>query len=249
MEYIVSRNYVIDQEVLKTNIFYQIWKNKLFPYKDLKIGDIIYWYDRQTNKINYKVKVIKLHKFEYKTRQELKNNIYNFFKRIQGEDYLKVKASKGVGICFRVEVIKKVNFYRPSGIHLPQLGWLKVDNEIKESWLNPEQFKIADESVLNRLANKDLVKKLKERVGYKCQFPKCGVRVKTKNGYYTEVAHIVAVRDGGSTAEGNLVVLCPNHHKEFDYGELIIIKSSKQIISGILNGKKFAIKLWMKSKK
>lgn len=242
MEYIISRNYIIDDEILEKNVFFTVWGRKLPPYEKLKIGDVIYWYDRQSNKINYKCKIVKLKKFNFETRNELLGGINNFFRHLQGNEYLKMKGNKGFCLCYRVKKIKQVSFYRPADIKLPQYGWLEVSEVIKSDWLNPKQFQLADDSVLSRMANRDLTRKIKEQYDYKCQFPACGIRIKTKNGYYAEVAHITPVRDSGKTAEGNLIVLCPNHHKEFDFGDLTINKCDKAELVGMLNGKPFSIK-------
>lgn len=242
MEYIVSRNYIIDDEVLEKNVFFTVWGKKMPPYDKLGVGDIIYWYDRQSNKINFKTKIVKLRKFNFNSRNELLQGINNFFRHLQGEEYLKTKGDKGFCLCYKIKKISQVNFYRPAGIRLPQYGWLEVDKDIKKSWLDADQFRMADESVLSRLANRDLTRKIKEKYGCKCQFPGCGIRIKTKTGYYAEVAHIVPVRDSGKTAAGNLIVLCPNHHKEFDFGELTIDKCDKNGLKGVLNNKKFTIK-------
>jgi predicted restriction endonuclease len=43
-------------------------------------------------------------------------------------------------------------------------------------------------------------------------------------------------------AAGNLLVLCPNHHKEFDHGNLEISEQTENKIRGIINGKEFDIK-------
>ena len=65
----------------------------------------------------------------------------------------------------------------------------------------------------------------------------------TKNGInYVEVAHIRPVRKGGQSIIGNLVVLCPNHHKEFDLGDLKIMEQNEKILIGVLNNKEFKIK-------
>jgi hypothetical protein len=87
-----------------------------------------------------------------------------------------------------------------------------------------------------------LVRSLKSYYNYTCQFPKCGARIPKRNGgWYIEVAHIEAVAKGGKSVLGNLLVLCPNHHKEFDYGELEIVEQTQEIVRGRLNGKDFSI--------
>ena len=89
-----------------------------------------------------------------------------------------------------------------------------------------------------------LVRTLKNLAGGKCQFPGCRARVLKKDGTpYLEVAHIEAVADGGRTILENLLVLCPNHHKEFDMGDRKILKHTHAYVEGKLNGKSFRISL------
>ena len=101
---------------------------------------------------------------------------------------------------------------------------------------------------INKLIRKDskIIKLLKEYVGYKCQFPDCYSLIPdNKHGVnYVEVAHIKAVAEGGKSIIGNLIVLCPNHHKEFDLGERNIFEINDNQISGILNGRNLQINLF-----
>jgi predicted restriction endonuclease len=46
---------------------------------------------------------------------------------------------------------------------------------------------------------------------------------------------------------GNLLVLCPNHHKEFDHGKLEIEMQTETSIEGKLNGKEFHIQFLEKN--
>jgi hypothetical protein len=101
-------------------------------------------------------------------------------------------------------------------------------------------------TIVARTVRRDtqLVKALKELCEFRCQFPGCGVKIpKRDGGFYIEVAHIQPVSEGGQSAIGNLLVLCPNHHKEFDYGELEVIEQTASKIRGKLNGKEFEIRL------
>lgn len=85
---------------------------------------------------------------------------------------------------------------------------------------------------------------LKEIAGYKCQFPNCSSRIRKRDGtYYVEVAHVKPISEAGKSVLGNLVVLCPNHHKEFDLGELTITCQSLERLIGTLNGIAFSIEL------
>jgi len=99
-------------------------------------------------------------------------------------------------------------------------------------------------SIINNTIRRDreIIQKLKEHFNYQCQFPNCNASIPMKDGgNYVEVAHIKPVSKGGQSVIGNLLVLCPNHHKEFDYGELNIEEQTFHSIKGKLNGKIFNI--------
>ncbi|MBW8050746.1 MAG: hypothetical protein FVQ77_10520 [Cytophagales bacterium] len=102
------------------------------------------------------------------------------------------------------------------------------------------------EKLVSTTIRKDtkIINSLKKIVDYKCQFTSCGHQIKKKNGgFYIEVAHIKSVAKLGQSILGNLIVLCPNHHKEFDYGQLSIHEQTATKISGQLNGRQFEIEL------
>jgi len=121
-------------------------------------------------------------------------------------------------------------------------------HEINEKMKNihPTRVNKVIESTLRN--DTKIVRLLKEINNYTCQYPNCDVKIPKKNGgYYIEVAHIKPVAKGGQSIIGNLIVLCPNHHKAFDYGDLKIIEQKENEISGYLNGEKFEIRQKEKS--
>lgn len=116
---------------------------------------------------------------------------------------------------------------------------LKRLNEKMQN-VSPEKRMKEVEQILRN--DKQIVDLLKKVTKYKCQFPNCDSVVMTENGTnYVEVAHIKPVKQGGQSVLGNIIVLCPNHHKEFDYGVLKIEVQTENLIQGQLNGKSFQI--------
>jgi predicted restriction endonuclease len=102
------------------------------------------------------------------------------------------------------------------------------------------------EKLISTTIRKDtkMINALKQATNFKCQFPACGQQIVKKNGgFYIEVAHIKPVSLNGQSILGNLIVLCPNHHKEFDFGDLKIIEQTNNKLAGYLNGNKFEIEL------
>ncbi len=70
---------------------------------------------------------------------------------------------------------------------------------------------------------------LKRLRDFKCQI--CGIKIPKKDrGFYIEAAHITRKSEHGLETPKNILILCPNHHKEFDYGDLKIIERSKRLL-------------------
>jgi len=98
---------------------------------------------------------------------------------------------------------------------------------------------------VNALIRKDgpLIKALKRKYNFRCQFPGCKAQIPKKDGgYYCEVGHILAVARGGEANRVNLLVLCPNHHKAIDYGATEILENKGTHLKLKLNGKVSIIK-------
>jgi len=69
---------------------------------------------------------------------------------------------------------------------------------------------------------------------FKCQI--CSESIKKKDGsMYIEAAHIKPKHQKGRETPDNIILLCPNHHKEFDFGNLKVQKHNTQHIEFLLN--------------
>ncbi len=60
---------------------------------------------------------------------------------------------------------------------------------------------------------------VRERASGQCEYCGC-IGFKMSGGrIYLETHHIVSLADGGLDTVGNMIALCPNHHREAHYGE------------------------------
>ena len=83
------------------------------------------------------------------------------------------------------------------------------------------------------------IKVMKE---FKCQI--CGTTILKKDGSnYVEAAHIKPKHQKGRETPDNIILLCPNHHKEFDIGDRRVISQDINHIVFILNGQRHEISL------
>ncbi|WP_417429199.1 HNH endonuclease [Halpernia sp.] len=75
---------------------------------------------------------------------------------------------------------------------------------------------------------------------FSCQF--CGQSILKKDGSkYIEAAHIKPKHLKGKECLENIILLCPNHHKEFDLGNLKIIIHTKEKLEVIVNNVNYKI--------
>ena len=117
-------------------------------------------------------------------------------------------------------------------------------SKIKKELLNIKETEPETVLVKQKIYKRDnkTIAQLKIIRDFKCQI--CGTKILKKNGdYYIEAAHIKPKHKKGPETSENILILCPNHHKEFDYGDRIIIKHTKKQIEFKLNGKKYMINL------
>lgn len=261
---------------LADRFWFNLWRLKLWPYRELIVGDTLYWYESPTKNIVWKSRVTDVERFFYDSKKAVKERLKARFGDFDTtQPYFAEAPEQGYCLAWKVAPLQRMSLPKPEGLRFPGQGWCRVDDDIASMWLN--QPGVADDvalddivpsgtllerlnqlnvmmaevtpervrSVVERTVRRDtqLVKALKELCEFRCQFPGCGVRIpKRDGGFYIEVAHIQPVSRGGQSVIGNLLVLCPNHHKEFDFGDVEIVEQTVERIKGTLNGKWFEIR-------
>jgi len=94
-----------------------------------------------------------------------------------------------------------------------------------DTYETPQNRRI-NTKVLRVIRDTKITIELKRKYDYKCQI--CGERITIYDGkkkrYYCEAHHLkplAQIHDGPDIKE-NIIILCPNHHIEFDYGVIAI---------------------------
>lgn len=92
---------------------------------------------------------------------------------------------------------------------------LDLDHDVREK-------KRVKGIVLRIVRDTKLAHDIKALYSHKCQV--CNVAIPTKNGFYSEGAHIkpLGKPHNGDDSLANLICLCPNHHVMFDKGSFAI---------------------------
>ena len=88
--------------------------------------------------------------------------------------------------------------------------------------------KIKQTTVFDR--NTSIVKKLKKQYDNLCQV--CGYRIQKSDGtYYSEVHHFWPLKLGGDDNKQNMLVLCPNHHNEFEFCAIALLEDGLSVVN------------------
>ncbi len=80
------------------------------------------------------------------------------------------------------------------------------------------------------IRNKRITQHLKQLYKNKCQI--CGYTIKLKNHEYSEGHHLQPLGQDhkGPDTGRNIIIVCPNHHAEFDYGAIGVDPLTRKII-------------------
>lgn len=93
-------------------------------------------------------------------------------------------------------------------------------------------YEVPDErtsKTTRKIRNTRIVNELKERYNYRCQL--CDERrQQSMNEFYAEGHHIKPLGEGGPDNRRNILIVCPNHHADLDFGMVKIDPDSLDII-------------------
>jgi 5-methylcytosine-specific restriction protein A len=110
-----------------------------------------------------------------------------------------------------------------------ELGALKP-SDLVEITINGKTYKRDNKTIAQ-------IKILRD---FKCQI--CSTFILKRDGTpYIEAAHITPKHKKGQEMPDNILLLCPNHHKEFDLGDLVFHSHHNDLVHFTLNGKEYKL--------
>ncbi|MPS65049.1 MAG: hypothetical protein DI622_07925 [Chryseobacterium sp.] len=116
--------------------------------------------------------------------------------------------------------------------------------KILDDLLNLKDFDDSEVIINGKKFKRDntTIAKIKLLRNFECQI--CSKTIIRKNGEkYIEAAHIEPKHKKGKETLDNIILLCPNHHKEFDLGNTIIHEHTTNYVNfSINNNEKYLIK-------
>ena len=253
-----SKNWLVvhDIDAYTENCRLLGFNDKIYNAKNLRPKDIIIYYFSGTSTIKgiYEVcdkpwqrdsRWTSEYQIQIKPILELKNDI-DFKKLVPHLELFKNKE-RWYGCIQGTNAIRELS-KKDFKIIEESIYKACIDNhELEYAEILEDDRNIENESVevkINRIKRKQqIVNKLKNKYSNRCQIEGCNFRFQKKNGeYYSEAHHLDLLSEGGSQAESNVVILCPNHHRMLHYADIDLFELHKDRRKVIINGEEHYIK-------
>lgn len=134
--YITSRSFVLpkDRDDMAQSVFYNMWQNKQWPYRELETGARLFWLEGPSNQLVWDSKVNRVERFEYSDKLMCKNKLKTLFSNADFSDYFNKAPYSGHCLAYQVIPIRKIIIKKPDDLRFPQLGWLKIDEKVAKHW-------------------------------------------------------------------------------------------------------------------
>lgn len=245
----------------QNNFSLKEWFNELNEYSGFGIGIATIFLNRVNynkypimnnktlnalNKLGYEISSTKNWK-NYELVKKYQDDLINNFSIFQ--NYFKVDALNHfiVAVYQGKELLLQIENFN-NEIEQHEISYIMDTNLNKEELLKKITQQENDKSEKITINGKTykrynyLMEHIKKYRDYKCQF--CSTTILKANGsYYIEACHIKAKADGGSDTLDNILILCPNCHKLFDYDKRDSEKHSKNLYTVTLNKKIYMVSL------
>ncbi len=137
MEHITSRPKVASTpSEMEEGVFFNLWQKKLWPYKMVSVGDILYWYEASSGKILWRTRVVVVDKFEYDDLKDAGDQIERKFGPFdRKQHYFNDAHGRGFCLVYKVSPVERMSIPKPDGLRFPHQGWLRVDSVAGRKWL------------------------------------------------------------------------------------------------------------------
>jgi len=142
MEYITSRGFALPKAAndFSNDFWFNLWHRKLWPYRELVRGDILYWYESPAKRIVWKSQVNEIDRFSYENKEVVKNKPESRFGKFDlSQPYFVAAPEQGYCLAWKVTSLQQVDLVKPKYLRFPQQGWLQVDDEVAKNWLSQNE--------------------------------------------------------------------------------------------------------------
>lgn len=135
--YITSRRSLPDKRGLEDVVWFNMWEKRNWPYHDLEVNNVLFWYDSASQAVVWKSMVSVVERFEYNSKKQVREWFKKQFKVDPVDDPYYVKA-KGSGYClaYKVTSAQPLSISKPADYKFPFLGWLRCSDSKAEAFVS-----------------------------------------------------------------------------------------------------------------
>lgn len=135
MKYATSRSFVlpISPEEMSTALWFNLWKNKNWPYRELEVGDVVLWYESATQRLRWLTKVVEVHRFEYSSKADVAQQL-DLDQEDRTQPYFTDGPDSGYCLAYRVDALAELAEEKPPEFRFPMLGWMRLADDADTPW-------------------------------------------------------------------------------------------------------------------
>jgi len=138
VEYITSRGSVLPEspEEFATGVCFNMWARRLWPYRELERGGVLFWYESPSTAIVWKSLVDQVIRFGYDTKGVVESRLTREFGYVDTEQpYFEDGPEKGYCVAYKVMPLQRLNLPKPTDFTFPRQGWLRIDVLVAAEWI------------------------------------------------------------------------------------------------------------------
>ena len=251
-----------DKNTLLRGHYHNKQKHKSYKVGQITIGLIRispkedYWLLFHIGKVTKDLNIYGGPGYEFEEVKSLKKYLGRVIVKFKNSDQNMVRlASAVIDECEVVEILDKVYDENTLSRRLIQEAEKEDTSTIERIKLLQKKYKDATPEVITALVNRiergEIANEIKNLYGHKCLMcesleldpfsfqKKNSDKLKGSKKYYVETHHIVPVSllKKGSLGIENMITLCPNHHRQFHFGDVEIQKNTSKKLELIVDGK------------
>src|SRR5262245_58215668 len=81
MEYVTSRGFELPRSSVELgdSYWFNLWKRKLWPYEEVQVGALLFWYETPSKRIVWKSTIRDVGRFSYGSKAEARKRLVSTF--------------------------------------------------------------------------------------------------------------------------------------------------------------------------
>jgi len=134
--YITSRNFRLPEadSEMSAHVWFNMWTRRLWPYRELEPGHILYYYESPQHVIRWKTRLRRVERFEYASKADAAARLLSSLGTFdQQQSYFLEAPTEGYCVAWKVEPLTRINLPRPRGFRFAQSGWMRFE-DVEKDW-------------------------------------------------------------------------------------------------------------------